>query len=301
MQHLIKVLLINTVLLSIFCHSTMLLAANDGTALLDKYASLTEQLNTNQFKRPLYLVSAESPTRLKGDIYAVLDYPFAAVNKSLNDPKLGAKNWCDVLILHINTKYCSAQISNKSTILNVSMGKKNEQGLADAHHLKFDYKPIKSAAAEYFQVGLTAKNGPLGTHDYEIVLEAVALGNKQTFLHLTYAYSYGLAGRMAMKTYLATIGSGKVGFTQLNNDANNDTRNYISGVRGVVERNTFRYYLAIDAYLNALSAAPDKRVEQRLNHWFNATEQYPKQLHELDLNEYLDMKHKEIERQKTVQ
>jgi len=289
-MHLIKALLLCT-----FCFSVNVLAADDALALRDKYTSLTSQLKTNQFKRPLYLESSESPTSLKGDIYAVLDYPFASVNKALNDPELGPQNWCDVLILHINTKYCHANTSPKGTVLNVNIGKKIEQELSDAYRVEFNYKPISSSSTEYFQVDLTADTGPLGTKDYQIVVEAVAISGNRTFLHLTYAYSYGLTGRMAMKTYLATIGSGKVGFTTT------DGTNYISGVRGVVERNTFRYYLAIDAYLNALSSAPDKRVEQRLNNWFNATEQYPKQLHELSLKEYLDMKYKEIERQKTAQ
>jgi hypothetical protein len=62
-----------------------------------------------------------------------------------------------------------------------------------------------------------------------------------------------------------------------------------------------RYYLAIDAYLGALSNSPDKRLEQRLTNWFDATEQYPRQLHELDRQEYLQMKHKEYERQQTEQ
>ena len=292
MHQLFKALLLCT-----FCYSVNLFAADDVSGLRAKYASLTEQLNTNQFKRPLYLESAESPTRLKGDIYAVLNYPYTTVNKVLNDPKLGAKNWCDVLILHTNTKYCYANVGNKNIVLNVNIGKKTEQALSDAYQLQFNYKPVKSDSKEYFQVGLTANTGPLSTKDYQIIVEAVSIDNNKTFLHLTYAYSFGLTGRMAMKTYLATIGSGKVGFTTLNGDATN----YISGVRGLVERNTFRYYLAIDAFLNTISAAPDKQVEKRLNHWFNATEQYPKQLHELELKEYLDMKYKEIERQKTAQ
>jgi hypothetical protein len=99
-----------------------------------------------------------------------------------------------------------------------------------------------------------------------------------------------------MKTYLATIGSDKVGFTTAGGPSE-----YIGGVRGLVERNTMRYYLAIDAYLGALSSPPDKRLEQRLTNWFDATEQYPRQLHEVDRQEYLQMKHQEYERQQTEQ
>lgn len=294
MQHLMKALLLCS-----YFYTFNLQAADDAQSLRDKYLSLNEQLKTNQFKRPLYLESAESSTSLKGDIYAVLDYPFSTVNQTLNEPTVGPQNWCNILILHINTKYCHAETRAKTTLLNVVIGKKTEQALDDAYRVQFNYKPVISSAPadQYFQVDLTADTGPLGTKDYQIVVETVAISGSKTFLHLTYAYSYGLAGRVAMKTYLATIGSGKVGFTTLNDDATN----FIGGVRGLVERNTFRYYLAINAYLGALAVAPDKRVAQRLNDWFNATEQYPKQLHEVDLKEYLTMKYDEIARQKTVQ
>jgi hypothetical protein len=36
---------------------------------------------------------------------------------------------------------------------------------------------------------------------------------------------------------------------------------YIGGVRGLVERNTMRYYLAIDAYLSTLPVRPEKRLD----------------------------------------
>ena len=70
-------------------------------------------------------------------------------------------------------------------------------------------------------------------------------------------------------------------------------------MRGVVERNTMRYYLAVEAYLSALSAPPAERVEKRLAHWQNAVERYP-QLHELEPEQYLRMKRKEIRRQQSA-
>lgn len=75
---------------------------------------------------------------------------------------------------------------------------------------------------------------------------------------------------------------------------------YIGGMRGVVERNTMRYYLAVEAYLGALSAPADSRLEKRLNGWHDAVERYPLQLHELNRDEYLAMKRKEIQRQRAA-
>ncbi|QCP54915.1 hypothetical protein FAZ95_30110 [Trinickia violacea] len=274
-------------------------AADDAQSLRDTYQSLTQQLAHNPFHRELALVSEESPSRLKGDIYAVMDYPFATVNGALDDPVRGPGNWCDVLILHLNIKYCHASSNDNASMLTVNLGRKVEEALPSTYRLQFSYHPVESSA-DYFKVELSADSGPLSTKDYRIVLEAVSISGNRTFLHLTYAYGYGLAGRLAMKTYLATLGADKVGFTSTS-DPSSGKLQYIGGVRGLVERNTMRYYLAIDAYLGSLASPPDKQLAQRLATWFDATEQYPQQLHEVDRQDYLQMKNHEYQRQQTAQ
>ena len=260
-----------------------------------KYTELNKQLLNNQFQRPLYLDSAESSSDLKGEIYAVVDYPFATVNEALNNPA----HWCGVLILHINIKYCHASSNKAGTVLAVNLGRKYEQPLEDAYRLEFNYRGVITAP-DYFAVELNAENGPLSTRDYRLWIEATALNDGRTFLHFTYAYAFGLTGRLAMQGYLATIGRDKVGFTVTGKQANGQP-DYIQGVRGVVERNTIRYYLAIDAYLAALTAPPGDQLEKRLQHWYSATDQYARQLHEVERNDYLEMKRKEYQRQQVAQ
>lgn len=264
-------------------------------ALRAKHAELTKQLRSNQFQRALYINSTESSHDLKGEIYAVVDYPFATVNMALNDPA----HWCDVLILHINIKYCHASSNDANTILTVNLGKKYDQPLADTYRVEFNYRGIITAP-DYFALELNAENGPLSTRDYRIWVEATPVKDGRTFLHFTYAYSFGLTGSLAMKGYLATIGRGKVGFT-ITGKLPNGKSAYIQGVRGVVERNTMRYYLAIDAYLAALATPVKAQLEQRLLLWYNANEKYSRQLHEVERDEYLKMKRKEYQRQQVVQ
>jgi hypothetical protein len=103
-----------------------------------------------------------------------------------------------------------------------------------------------------------------------------------------------------MKTYLATIGRGKVGFTMTGKRSSGQPE-YIGGMRGVAERNTMRYYLAIDAYLGALTTPPPLQLQKRLQNWFTATEQYPRQLREVDRTAYIEMKRSEYLRQQTSQ
>ena len=271
----------------------------NAARLRDKYASLAEPLSHNPFQRQLYLKSTESESTLTGDIYAAVDYPLASVNATLNDPAKGPANWCDVLILHLNVKYCHASANGNNTRLTVNLGKKVEEKLSSTYRVQFNYRAV-ATGPEYFQVNLDADTGPMSTRDYRIVLEATSIAASRTFLHLTYSYSYGAAGRMAMKAYLATLGRGKVGFTNAR-DPTSGQAEYIGGVRGLTERNTMRYYLAIDSYLSTLSAPPDKRLDQRLAKWFDATEQYSRQLHEVDRDAYMSMKRNEYQRQQVMQ
>lgn len=266
-----------------------------AASLHAKYASVSERLQNNLFRRTLTLDSFESPNDLRGDIYALVDYPFSTVIAALH----GAEGWCDVLILHINTKYCHARAGGANTVLIVRVGRKTPQPLEDAYPIEFHYR-VAAATPEYLEIQLNAKKGPLSTRNYRIQLQAIPAGNGRTFLQLTYAYAYGLPGRLAMKIYLATIGIGKVGFTIIGKLPDGQPE-YIGGMRGVVERNAMRYFLAIDAYLDALTAPAPLQLQKRLHSWFTATEQYPRQLHELSRTAYVDMKRSEYLRQQVAQ
>jgi len=147
-------------------------------------------------------------------------------------------------------------------------------------------------------VTLTADEGPLGTRNYRIVLEAAPVEGGRTFVRLSYSYSYGMVAQLAMQAYLVTIGRGKVGFTVVGKDPDGQPR-YIAGMRGVTERNTMRYYLAVESYLGALSVPPSERTEKSFHDWFDAIERYPRQLHEMQQGDYLAMKRKEYARQVT--
>ena len=264
-------------------------ATNSAAWLNAKLAELGPQLSNNQFSRPIHLDSSETTDQSKGDIYALVDYPIAVVSEALNDPT----HWCDVMILHINTKYCQPSTDARgNTILMVRIGKKSYQALEDAYPFEFAHS-ISNTTPTYFDILFTAKTGPMGTRDYRLLLESVAAPNGKTFLHLSYSYTFNFQGRLAMLLYLSTLGSGKVGFTTTARQPGSPP-DFIGGMRGAVERNTMRYYLAIEAYLNALSTLPAAQLENRLKTWFSATELYPRQLHELDKDSYLDMKRREI-------
>ncbi|RZJ02432.1 MAG: hypothetical protein EOO54_26395 [Haliea sp.] len=260
-------------------------AGDAGMAELQaRHAALATQLSNNAFGRPLVLQSSDGNGTTSGDAYAVLDAPFSAVSTTFKNPG----RWCDVLILHLNTKQCRADAAAAPARIAVHMGRKKPQELKDASVLAFDYR-LAASSARYISAQLNADKGPAGTSAYRIELQAIPIGDAKTFIHLRYAYAYTSASRMAMQVYLTTLGSGKIGFTPAEGGAG-----HVTGMRGAIERNTMRYYLAIESYLKL--PAP-QQAQARLERWFDATEQYADQLRETDRASYLAMKKQELARQ----
>lgn len=260
-------------------------------ALRDKQASLSRQLADNPFHRPLVIESAESPDRVQADIYAEIDSPFSEVSHTLANPK----HWCDVLILHLSVKLCHVADNGNGSTLAVAIGKTYDQPLENAYRVEFSLQ-VAAANSAYFDVRLDAKSGPMGTTDDDIRLEAVPLPDSRTFVHLANSYGGNFFAWAALKGYILTFGRGKVGFTQTAGSSASQPQ-FIGGVRAMVERNAMRYFLAVDAYQGALTAPGKEQLEKRLRDWFTATERYPRQLHEIDLDTYLDMKRRETQRQ----
>jgi hypothetical protein len=260
-------------------------------ALRARYAAAEAAARTggNPFDRPLYLQSTETSSRQQADVVAVVDEPYADVRALLTRPEA----WCAILILHLNVKYCRA---SPAPGLDVAIGRKTEEPLGDAYWVVFGWRLVADGDG-YLNVSLAAPDGPLSTKDFRIEVEAAPQGERRTLLHMTYAYAHGTAAKVAMQLYLSTIGSGKVGFSVTGRGADGKPVR-VGGMRGVLERNTMRYYLAIEAALAARALPPAQRLEKSLADWFDATERYP-QLHEVERDEYLTMKQHEVHRQAT--
>jgi hypothetical protein len=272
----------------LLCGALLLLPAaqsQDAASLKAHHVALDAALARNAFRRPIVLTSAERADRIEGDIYARVEQPFGVVGPALQ----GIEQWCHILILHLNVKQCRG---GAGRTLDLVVGHKHDQAFATAYRLRFTYE-VADARPDYLRVVLHAAQGPLGTHGYRIVLEGAALDARRSFLHLSYAYGYGGVAHLAMQAYLATVGRDKVGFSIVGRQADGGP-SYISGTRGVVERNTMRYYLAIEAYLGALALPAEQQLEKRLAAWHAGVEGYPRQLHDLERGEYLELKRRQV-------
>jgi hypothetical protein len=255
-----------------------------ATALREQHRKLAGQLAASPLRRPVHLESAETDGGLQGDVYAVVDHPLEQVRAALAD---GAQ-WCEMLLLHINNRRCRVSRKPEGETLTLSVVPRYDKPLEDAFELGFVHR-VAAASRDYLDIKLSAESGPLGTSNYRVTLEAVPLGERQTFLHFGYAYDHNMVARLATMAYLATFGSHKIGFTVVGKTPNGEP-DYIRGLRGLMERNAMRYFLTLDAYLAGLGTPPTERAEKRLRRWFELSEQYPAQLHEIDLATYLEQK-----------
>ena len=264
--------------------------AAGADALLATYRDLRPKLEANVYGAPIYVESADEGKLKRGEVYGVIAHPFAQLAEVLRTPR----EWCAIALLHLNIKTCTHEHAGGKEWLNFYSGRKFYEPPEKAYALRYVFH-VEPARADYLVVTLTADSGPLGTRDYRLVFEAIPLG-QQTFVHFRYAYRPSLVSSVATAGYLATLGSGKVGFT-VTGRGRDGKPEYVGGVRGIVERNAVRYYLAIQAFLESLDAPETQRIEQRFQRWFDLTERYPAQLHELEKADYLQHKHQELARQ----
>lgn len=269
--------------------------ADTATELNEKYEEIEESLFENAYGIPIFLESDGEKDLMQGEVYGVIYHPFRMLSQSLSS----IKNWCEIMPQHLNIKACTYEyIDNQCRLTFFTAGKKYKKA-DNAYKLKYKFL-VDASNDEYFNATLNAKDGPLDTKDYNIIVSAIPLGDTSIFVHISYQYRNGFVTRIAMSTYLATIGRNKIGFSIEGHD-NESKPIYIKGIRGVIERNAMRYYFAIMSYLNTQTEKNDKRFESRISHWFDMTERYHKQLHELDKLDYLKYKKKERQDQLRLQ
>ena len=241
----------------------------------------------------LRIVSEESETRVAAEVSGTLDHPFDAVARLLASPE----DWCDIASLHLNTKACVHGARGGETILRLYSGRKHYQAPEEAFPL--DYRFARGIVGEgYFAVTLSAPAGPLGTRDHRIEVEAGRAGDG-TAVRFVCSYRPSVRSRWATALYLATLGRAKVGFSSDGHDERGDPVP-VGGLRGVVERNAVRYFLAMQAFLETRGVPEPARFEALLGTWFDLAARYPP-LHEVSREEYLAAKRREQQNRVALQ
>ena len=285
---LVTVLLILSVLFS-----APIYAGN--TDLQEIYTRLRPALENNVYNLPVYIESHDEENRMQGEIYGLVQHPFEEVHHALGVPD----HWCDISPQHLNIKACTYQHRDNYCELTFYTGRKHYESPDAAYQIPYRFSRSDNGNG-YFQVVLTANDGPMGTSDYRIEVEAIPIDARQTFVHFSYAYRYNFLTRLGMSTYLNTLGRNKIGFSVTGKDESGKPV-FVEGVRGIIERNAVRYYLAIQSYLETLTLPANQRFITRLAHWFDLTERHHTQLYEMDKKDYLEYKLQEQQDQLRLQ
>ncbi|MBL1278484.1 MAG: hypothetical protein COB30_020610 [Ectothiorhodospiraceae bacterium] len=267
--------------------------------LTAKYQQLKKELAGSIFSSPILISSTSNNDYDSAEVYALLNAPFSALTETLSQPQ----KWCELAILHSHIKSCLYN----DTHVTLFVGQKQYATPEQASPISYVFAHPNNSPQQ-LDITLTADEGPLSTSDYRIRFQAVPIDDEHSFVYFQYQYHAGFLANIAMKSYLATLGRHKVGFTTTNtsSNANTDetaaTTTYINGARGVIERNIIRYIFAIQSVLETRHLSENVRYPAQLKSWYARVQQHPEQFNlGLSLDEYNTNKLRELKNQQAAQ
>ena len=208
------------------------------------------------------------------------------------------EEWCEFVTLHLNIKSCSFDTTPNAQKLGFYVGVKTylTPDQASLLLMSFNSEVIDGVLHIHFY----AKNGPYDSSNYDFRFRAIAArsdenvndqGEAGVYLEFDLSSVPGYVANLA-NVYLLTVGRNKIGFSRDGETWTGKTK-YVKGKRGAAERNVVRYLLAIRTYFETLNVDPSQRYQQSLERWFNATEEFSRQLYEMDKSTYLSIKKRE--------
>jgi hypothetical protein len=263
-------------------HSWAWAESSPAEGLRADYQKLVRGGADGQISSSLRIQSMEDHERVSGWVQVLVSSQFEELKAALSHPEV----WCEVLALHLNTRSWLVAGGPDATALLVRMGPLHGDPVGRPFELILRWgSPLRTRILP---------GGALGerrTARDERILDPVAghpRFRRRKLRHSSYSLRYNLASRLALGAYLAGPASRKVGFTTVGSPGS--APGLVSGLRGIVERNAMRYYLGIEAWLATARLPDGRRFQARIETWFDATEKYPRQLHEVGREEYLRMK-----------
>ncbi|NOZ55130.1 MAG: hypothetical protein GXP08_18655 [Gammaproteobacteria bacterium] len=262
--------------------------------LRSEYWKLKNQLESNEDQ--FLLISNTIGGHSHSDVFGIINYPLDKARNML----VSSKEWCNAAILHINVKSCITDNLRKGNAsVQLFVGDEDYLEPNDANSFLYHYR-INDSNNDYISVALHADSGPLDTKQHRLTIEMIAISENSSFLRYAYSADFGFITRTVLNTYLSTIGRHKVGFTNQGNNKDGKPQ-FVTGIAGIMERNTMRYFFAFTAYLYGLNFPENQRFYVSMNQWFNYTEKYKRQLYEVKRNQYLDTKSQEYRNQLNLQ
>ena len=146
-----------------------------AASLQARYVASEARLGRNQFQRPLVLDSRETPSAVAGDIHALVNFPFESAAAALGTPA----DWCDILLLHLNTKSCRVSGTGPGTI-EIAIRRERDRvhlKLTNPYHPEYQHRQgnrmalanIRERLVLHFDVEAKLESGVQG-ENYEIAI-----------------------------------------------------------------------------------------------------------------------------------
>ncbi len=264
---------------------------SDRAAFATVHRDLAGRLASSPFGTPLVVQASLDGKIVEGEVDSILEHPFEALEAALTDPAAV----CDILTLHFNVKSCHRDdapgASDLRIPLRIETARKYYVPPQGRNPMTYQLD-LSQHGSGFVRALLIAARGPLGIRDVHIEIRGMGLEDGRSFVQLRYSYAPGWLARAASRTFLATLGRRKIGFSVTGTTPGGEPI-YVKGLQGGVERNALRYHLAIVAYLDTRHVSEPSRFERRIARWFDLTEEHSRQLREMSRDEYLEIKRRE--------
>ena len=260
----------------------------------NRYA-LIEWLATDQSGVEFYTKSVPFEGGAETSIALIVDaIDIKEASANLNGPEA----WCELLFLHFNVKACVYGNSKDGQWIKLYMGRKFYQNPKGGKQIELEFNSGTSDGGVSW-VTLTADEGPFNTSDYYIGLFAIEAKNG-IYIQIRSSQKAGGAATSAMDLYFSTLGKNKVGFSVVGTDRYGKPK-FSGGAQAALERNVVRYLLAARTYMQTRTETGFDGMRTRTRLWYDATENYAEQLHEVERDDYLRDKEKEYRHQVDMQ
>ena len=198
------------------------------------------------------------------------DQDWQTVRQRLRDPL----TWCRIGALVPDVRDCRIETGadpSAQVVLSLRSGGGDEPQNV-AHELTI------SETGGVLEIRMRAPQAPLGVTDAGLDLQARNTANGVA-LTLAYGYRSSLRSRLMTRAYLSTTGRNRPGISYTLTD--DGGREYVDGLRALIERNAMRYFLAVLAALKHDGPAAAET-------WYDLAATYTADLPEQDRDDYLD-------------